>query len=88
VLASLLDHIAAGPLTRPECGADDESTPSGATGARVGISMFFVTLVGHTLARPTRWSTWSFFHVMSNRLSAYIESSKPSLVFGNLLSVY
>ena len=59
----LLDRIAAGLLTRSECGAGSESTPSkvGATGDRVGISMFFVTLVGHTLARPTRWSTCSFF---------------------------
>ena len=86
----LLDRIAAGLLTRSECGAGSESTPSkvGATGDRVGISMFFVTLVGHTLARPTRWSTWSFFHVMSTQLSAYIASWILSLVFGNLLFVY
>ena len=45
-----------------ECGADDESTPSGAIGDCVSVfPMFLVALVGHTLARPTRWSTWSFF---------------------------
>ena len=56
-----------------ECGADDDSTPSGAARDCVSVfPMFLVALVGHTLARPTRWSTWSFFHVTSTQFSAYI----------------
>ena len=42
-----LGFIAAGPLTRPECGAGGESTPSGATGARVSV---------HYVSRRSSWT--------------------------------
>jgi hypothetical protein len=82
-----LDFIAAGPLTRPECGAGGESTPSGATGARESV---------HYVFRRSSWTPLLArlggllvaFLAMSTQLSAYIDSWILSLVFGNLLFVY
>ena len=81
VLASLLDHIAAGHLTRPECGAGDESTPSGASGARDGMPHVFRHSSWTHPCSPDKVVYLEFFHVMSNRLSAYIDSSNFSLFF-------
>jgi len=86
-LCQFLDFNAAGPLTRPECGAGDESTPSGATGARESV---------HYVSRRSSWTPLlarlggllEVFSVMSTQLSAHIDSWILSLVFGNLLFVY
>ena len=82
VSSLLLDHNAAGLLTRPLSAAQTMTAllPELPETVYRYSPMFLVALVGHTLARPTRWSTW-FFHVMSNRLSAYIDSSNFSLFF-------
>ena len=85
-LCQFLDFNAAGPLTRPECGAGDESTPSGATGARESV---------HYVSRRSSWTPLlarlggllEVFSVMSTQLSAHIDSWILSLVFGNLLFV-
>ena len=72
VLASLLDHIAAGHLTRPECGAGDESTPSGASGARDGMPHVFRHSSWTHPCSPDKVVYLQFFHVASTQFSAYI----------------
>jgi hypothetical protein len=69
--SQFLDFIAAGPLTRPECGAGGESTPSGATGARESVQY---------VSRRSSWTPLLarlgglFAAFLSTQLSAYIDS--------------
>ena len=74
VSSLLLDHNAAGLLTRPLSAAQTMTAllPELPETVYRYSPMFLVALVGHALARPTRWSTWSFFHVESTQFLAYI----------------
>ncbi len=78
-LGQFLDLIAAGPLTRPECGAGGGRTPSGATGARESV---------HYVSHRSSWTPLlarlggllEVVSVMSTQLLAYIDSWILSLV--------
>ena len=78
-LCQFLDFNAAGPLTRPECGAGGGRTPSGAAGARESVRY---------VSRRSSWTPLlarlggllEVFSVMSTQLSAYNDSWILSLV--------